>query len=66
MADSHFQYCALCRADVLLNQTQRRCAGEHGCEDLSKCVLRRFFTGTEPREAYVAKKLSIKGRKTPE
>lgn len=64
MVDSYFQYCAVCRADVLLNQTQRHCAGEHDCEDLSKCVLRRFFTGIEFREAYAAKKLTMKGCKT--
>lgn len=64
MVDSYFRYCALCHANVLLNQTQRHCAGEHKCEDLSNCVLRRFFTGAEPREVYAPKKLSMKGCKT--
>ncbi|HEY1436869.1 MAG TPA: hypothetical protein VGG82_05130 [Casimicrobiaceae bacterium] len=50
MVDSFFEYCPVCREEVLLNQTQRQCAREHACEELSKCVLRRLFTGIEFRE----------------
>lgn len=64
MFDPHFEYCSLCRAPVLLDQTQRRCARDHDCKDLSQCVLRRFFTGIEFREIYASGRLKIKGCNT--
>jgi len=50
MFDSPFEYCAVCRAYVVLDQTQRQCAREHSCAAVPKCPLQRFFTGTEFRE----------------
>ena len=47
MFDSPFEYCTVCRACVLLDQTQAECAREHGCGGNVKCVLRRFFTGID-------------------
>lgn len=54
MFDSPFEYCPMCRAYVLLDQTQRQCAQEHACS--AKCPLQRFFTGIEFREATESKK----------
>ena len=50
MFDSPFEYCAVCRAYVVLDQTQRQCAREHSCAAVPKCPLQRFFTGMEFRE----------------
>ena len=50
MFDSPFEYCPVCRAYVLLDQTQRQCAREHACQEPSKCALRRLFTGIEFRD----------------
>ena len=47
MFDSPFDYCKVCRAYVLLDQTHRECAREHGCGNISECPLRMFFTGIE-------------------
>jgi hypothetical protein len=47
MLDSPFEFCAVCREYVLLDQTQRECAREHRCTDLADCPLRRFFDGIE-------------------
>jgi hypothetical protein len=49
MFDSPFAYCPVCRAYVLLDQTQRQCAREHACASVPKCSLQRFFTGIEFR-----------------
>ena len=54
MFDSPFEYCLVCRAYVLLDQTQRQCGREHCCEAVAKCPLQRFFTGMEFREGNVA------------
>jgi hypothetical protein len=51
MFDSPFEFCPVCRAYVLLDQTQRQCAAEHGCAGSGKCGLARYFTGREFREA---------------
>lgn len=45
MLDSPFEFCTACRQYVLLDQTQRQCAREHGCAEPAKCPLRRYFTG---------------------
>ena len=50
MFDSPFEYCPLCRAYVLLDQTQRQCGREPSCAAGPKCRLRRFLTRTEFRE----------------
>jgi hypothetical protein len=50
MFDSPFEYCLVCRSYVLLDQTQRPCRREDSCTAVSKCPLRRFFTGMEFRE----------------
>ncbi len=47
MFDSPFEFCAVCRAYVLLDQTQRQCAHEHGCVLATSCPLQRYFTGIE-------------------
>jgi hypothetical protein len=45
MFDSPFEFCNVCNAYVLLDQTQRQCAREHRCRNVVKCPLQRFFTG---------------------
>ena len=47
MFDSPFEFCPVCKAYVVLDQTLRECAREHQCHDVSKCPLQRFFTGIE-------------------
>jgi hypothetical protein len=47
MVDSPFEFCAICGECVLLDQTQRQCAREHGCAPGTPCPLRRYFTGFE-------------------
>ena len=65
MFDSPFEYCLVCRAYVLLDQTQRQCAREHSCTVVSKCPLQRFFTGMEFREVQKAQgKGESDGRRT--
>ena len=54
MFDSPFEYCLVCRAYVLLDQTQRQCGREHSCAAVAQCPLRRFFTGIEFREGQEA------------
>jgi hypothetical protein len=48
--DSPFEFCAVCRGYVLLDQTKRQCAREHRCAGVAKCPLERYFTGIEFRE----------------
>ena len=47
MFDSPFDFCTVCKAYVLLDQTQRECAREHACAKVRHCPLDRFFTGIE-------------------
>jgi hypothetical protein len=47
MFDSPFERCPHCRQYVLLDQTQRQCAREHGCGEDTACPLARYFTGIE-------------------
>ena len=47
MFDSPFEFCAVCRAYVLLDQTQRQCAHEHGCAAVAACPLQPCFIGIE-------------------
>jgi len=47
MFDSPFEFCTVCRSYVLLDQTQRQCAHEHGCANAAPCPLQRYFTGIE-------------------
>jgi hypothetical protein len=47
MFDSPFEFCAVCRQYVLLDQTHRECAREHACPTGERCPLRRLFTGIE-------------------
>ena len=42
--DSPIERCAVCGEVVLIDQTQRECASEHGCGD-RKCPLHDFFEG---------------------
>lgn len=46
MFDSPFEFCPRCGEFVLLDQTQRECAAEHGCGKVD-CPLERFFTGID-------------------
>jgi hypothetical protein len=63
MLDSPFDYCKVCRAYVLLDQTHRECLREHGCEDVAECPLRRLFTGIEFRPANEAAKAGVRRRR---
>ncbi|MCC6196301.1 MAG: hypothetical protein IT518_17750 [Burkholderiales bacterium] len=45
MFDSPFEYCHACGHYVLLDQTCRECAREHGCA--APCPLQELFTGVE-------------------
>jgi hypothetical protein len=45
MFDSPFAYCPQCAEMVLLDQTLRECAAEHGCGKDAGCPLARYFTG---------------------
>ncbi len=56
MFDSPFAFCPVCRAYVLLDQTQKQCAREYACSAAVKCPLRPFFTGIEFREATESEK----------
>jgi len=47
MLDSPFERCPRCRQYVLLDQTRRQCAREHGCGEGEACPLARYFTGVE-------------------
>lgn len=47
MLDSPFERCPVCGEIVLLDQTQRQCAREHGCDDATPCPLLRWFEGVE-------------------
>jgi len=58
MFDSPFEYCPVCRQYVLLDQTHRECAHEHGCGSTAACPLQRLFTGID-----FAKKSENKGAK---
>lgn len=48
--DSSFQLCPVCNEYVLLDQTQRECAKEHGCEG-KVCPFAGSFTGREFTES---------------
>jgi hypothetical protein len=49
MFDSPFDHCPVCNQMVLLDQTQRECALEHGCLSKDRCLehcpLARQFCG---------------------
>lgn len=47
MFDSPIGPCPLCGQMVLLDQTQRECAGEHHCSADAACPLQRLFTGID-------------------
>jgi len=44
MFDSPFAFCPRCGEMVLLDQTQRECAYEHGCSN-ECCPLADWFSG---------------------
>ena len=48
--DSSFELCPVCNEYVLLDQTQRECAKEHGCEGKA-CPFAASFTGREFTES---------------
>ena len=50
MFDSPFEYCSVCGAHVLLDQTHRQCAEEHSCALTSTCPFESLFLGMEFRE----------------
>jgi hypothetical protein len=47
MFDSPFELCSVCGEYVLLDQTQRQCAREHGCGGAFRCPLAKYFTGID-------------------
>ena len=49
MFDSPFAYCPLCGEMVLLDQTRRECAAEHGCGE-RECPLGGCFSGYDFRQ----------------
>jgi hypothetical protein len=54
MFDSPIAYCPVAPGYVLLDQTRRECAREHGCRGAT-CPLRRFFVKYCPvRDLHVA------------
>ncbi len=46
MFDSPFDRCPVCNEMVLLDQTQKECAREHGCRNVD-CPLGRYFVGVD-------------------
>ncbi len=42
--DSPIERCTVCGQFVLLDQTQKECAMEHGCGN-RECALNRYFEG---------------------
>lgn len=49
MFDSPFVFCPRCGEMVLLDQTRRECAREHGC-DQEPCPLAAWFGGIDFRQ----------------
>lgn len=48
MFDSPFALCTTKNEMVLLDQTRKECAREHGCDDACEaCPLQRYFTGLD-------------------
>jgi len=48
--DSPFEFCPVCKQEVVLDQTQAECAAEHDCEGI-ECPLARYFSGKEFHES---------------
>ena len=61
--DSPIERCAVCGEVVLIDQTQRECASEHGCGD-RKCPLHEFFEGTSFDDGRRAGTRAAPGRST--
>ncbi len=47
MFDSPFEYCVRLGEVVLLDQTLKECAREHGCLDTVTCPLQALFCGRD-------------------
>jgi len=47
MFDSPIERCPVCRQMVVLDQTKRECAREHGCDTGIPCPLERYFSGID-------------------
>ncbi|MCE9569351.1 MAG: hypothetical protein K8R10_04985 [Rhodocyclales bacterium] len=47
MFDSPIGRCPVCGQMVLLDQTRRECAREHGCDKTIPCPLEQYFTGID-------------------
>lgn len=47
MFDSPIDRCPVCGQMVLLDQTRRECAREHGCDEALPCPLEKYFTGID-------------------
>ena len=69
MFDSPFDRCPVCNEMVLLDQTRKECAREHGCGNID-CPLARYFVGYDfsaaarsaPNVAAPRKRRSHEGR----
>ena len=48
--DSPFEFCPVCKQEVVLDQTQAECAAEHHC-NAAECPLAKYFTGKEFHES---------------
>jgi hypothetical protein len=46
MFASPFEWCKVCKDYVLLDQSHRQCAREHGCQ-LIDCPFAKYFTGPD-------------------
>ena len=61
MFDSPIEPCPVCGQMVLLDQTRRECAREHGCHPDTPCPLLKYFTGIDFSVAQPKQDLRKKG-----
>jgi hypothetical protein len=61
MFDSPVAPCPVCGEMVLLDETQRECAREHGCHPETPCPLQKYFTGIDFSVEQPKKALRDKG-----
>jgi hypothetical protein len=61
MFDSPVAPCPVCGEMVLLDETQRECAREHGCHPETPCPLQKYFTGIDFRVQQSRQKLIAQG-----
>ena len=61
MFDSPVAPCPVCGEMVLLDETQRECAREHGCHPDTPCPLQKCFAGIDFSVEQPKQKLREKG-----